>query len=204
MYCKYCGHALSGEEKFCPACGGAIHSSEEKEGAETSALPVPTPTSASTPAPAPAPTPKRTERCFRCGQILTEADKECPFCRYPVVRTQNAAPFYTPLAEEKDLKKLWLIFGILSVVLAVLSPLIVFLFFVFLPVETPLFVYLLPFPIAAVFGIVAIIQGSRHKNTPAIVTGVIGLILSVLFFIATIILFIVYVYYLLIGGFNYY
>jgi RNA polymerase subunit RPABC4/transcription elongation factor Spt4 len=188
MYCKYCGRALSGEEKFCPVCGGIIDSGKGAESTGSSNSPasasVPPPVSA----PAPAPIPKKTERCVRCGQVLTEQDKECPFCRYPVVRQPNVTPFYAPPVNGKKKGLAW---GIVSLILAILSPVFTVLL---LAIDVfPVVVCLLPFPVAAACGIVAIYKGLSSKNTPAIVTGVIGLILSVLFFVFAVIFLLIFI-----------
>jgi hypothetical protein len=132
--------------------------------------------------------------------MLTVQDEKCPFCAYPIVRSQpNAAPFYAPPPAEK---KKGLPFGIVSIVLAFFSPLLSIL--LLLPDFMPLIVALLPFALAAAFGGIATYQGSKTKNTAAIITGVIGIVLAVLCLILFIILFIFFVYLYLAGGLEYY
>jgi hypothetical protein len=209
---------LSGEEKFCPACGGAtgtetpaeekvnlsektVNLSEETVNLSEKTVNL-TNESAQDNAPLDLPVlpAQTTERCPRCGQILTAQDTECPFCNYTIVRQNgSSAPFYAPSVEKK---KKGVVFAILSVSLASISPFFTALFLLF--TSLPLSVSLFPFLISAGLGVVAIYRGKKSENSTAIIMGIVGISLSVVLFILTILLFIVFLYFYLAVALNLY
>ena len=161
MYCPNCG-GKAGDGRFCPYCGALIGSDAP-------------PSSFYTPSEKPEP-PKKSGFCLRCGQKI-QGETVCPFCGKPTETLSPRSPYgggngrsrgaaYAPSPRPSSApapKKT----GTVSAAVALLCALVPF-------------VGLLP---AVLFGIVALVRGSKSRNGLAVGLGAAALVLSIAFFV---------------------
>ncbi len=92
--------------------------------------------------------------CPECGEQIVTGARYCVRCGKPLASFQNP---YAYAYERKPNEKGGKVPGILSIVFAFFFPLVGF-----------------------ILGIVAIVKGAKAKYTPAVVMGIIGLVISIL------------------------